>query len=84
MPDTKLCLCWKIKILYLLYFTASSIIAIPKSVTKTRIEKNLEVFDFELSDAEMKMISGFKVNYRICNPLVFMSKYYPFIDNYSE
>jgi methylglyoxal/glyoxal reductase len=32
------------------------IVALPKSVTPSRIEENFQTFDFELSDEEMKMI----------------------------
>lgn len=30
-----------------------SIVAIPKSIHKERIEENFDIFDFELSDADM-------------------------------
>ena len=31
---------------------------LPKSVTPSRIEENLKVFDFELSDEDVKLIAG--------------------------
>ncbi|CAM4213381.1 aldo/keto reductase [Paenibacillus phoenicis] len=39
-------------------------IVIPKSVTPSRIEENFNVFDFQLSDAEMEQISGLNLNRR--------------------
>mmetsp|Transcript_36930 Transcript_36930/g.48628 ORF Transcript_36930/g.48628 Transcript_36930/m.48628 type:complete len:320 (-) Transcript_36930:382-1341(-) len=44
-------------------------IAIPKSVTPSRIEENANIMDFELSSAEMETINvlGLK-NIRYCNP----------------
>lgn len=38
------------------------IVAIPKSVRKERIAENFDVFDFELSDAEMDKIAGLDMN----------------------
>jgi len=41
-------------------------IVIPKSVTKSRIVDNIELFDFALSDDEMKAIDSMDCNRRIC------------------
>ncbi|WP_370574252.1 aldo/keto reductase [Methanomethylovorans sp.] len=39
------------------------VIVIPKSVHKERIEENLNIWDFELSDADMKTIAGMDVGH---------------------
>lgn len=39
-------------------------IVIPKSVTKSRIISNFNVFDFELSDDDVATINGFDCNGR--------------------
>ncbi|SNZ01905.1 aldo/keto reductase [Flagellimonas pacifica] len=41
------------------------IAVIPKSVTPKRIRENFEIFDFELSKAEMKIIEGLNQNKRL-------------------
>lgn len=41
-------------------------IVIPKSVTKSRIVSNIELFDFALSEEEMKAIDAFDRNGRLC------------------
>jgi len=62
-----------------------NVIVIPKSVTPSRIESNFNLFDFKLSDEDMKVISSFNRNFRGC-ALGWVSdhKYYPFKENYSE
>lgn len=40
-------------------------IVIPKSVTKSRIQSNFEVFDFQLSTADVALIDSFDCNGRL-------------------
>lgn len=48
----------------------SKSIVIPKSVTPSRIEENINIFDFELNKSEMTKIEALDKNYRINdNPL---------------
>ncbi|XP_061107606.1 aldo-keto reductase family 1 member B1-like isoform X2 [Conger conger] len=46
-----------------------NVIVIPKSITAHRIQANLQVFDFELSEEERKTILGFNRDFR-CFPML--------------
>lgn len=46
------------------YQIQSGNIVIPKSVTKSRIASNFDVFNFKLSDEDLTAIEGFNVNGR--------------------
>lgn len=48
------------------------ICAIPKSVSKSRIEENINIFDFKLSDKEMNKINGLNRNVFLNLILIFI------------
>lgn len=48
------------------YQVQRGVITIPKSVTKSRIQQNFEIFDFELSAADMKYLDTFDCKGRFC------------------
>lgn len=46
---------------------------IPKSVTRARLEENIDVFDFEMSEEDMKVLDGCDEGLRICeDPMDFL------------
>lgn len=52
-----------------------------KSVTKSRIAENINIFDFELTDEELASLNAMKTGQRICfMPEIVGSKYNPFAD----
>jgi len=58
---------------------------IPKSVTPSRLEENMRVFDFDLSPENMSAIFGLDRGQRLCPSVNDKGhKYFPFVENYSE
>lgn len=52
---------------------------IPKSVTKSRIKENFEIFDFQLTDDEMKILKSLETGKRLTSLDEIKShKYYPY------
>ncbi|XP_052742991.1 uncharacterized protein LOC112052329 [Bicyclus anynana] len=61
------------------YLVQRGVTPIPKSVTKERIEQNIDIFDFVLSDEDMDRLSEFNQNYRKVWPSFWQDHpYYPF------
>ncbi|KAL0818155.1 hypothetical protein ABMA28_008675 [Loxostege sticticalis] len=61
------------------YLIQRGIPALPKSFTKTRIEENLNIFDFELTNTEMDIVDSYNIDHRCVPGTVFANcKNYPF------
>lgn len=61
------------------YLTQLGVIPIPKSANKTRVAENLNIFDFELTEDEMKILATFNTGARHCPFLAGMSHpHFPF------
>lgn len=55
------------------------VIPIPKSTTKERIQQNINIFDFKLTDVELNVLDQFHTGHRVALlPLVKHAKEYPF------
>ncbi|XP_060523738.1 aldo-keto reductase family 1 member B1-like [Cylas formicarius] len=58
-------------------------IPIPKSSNPDRIKKNIEIFDFELSPEDVKILDAYNCNERVVPALEFLSsKEYPFNEEF--
>lgn len=61
------------------YHLQNGIVVIPKSITPSRIQENIQVYDFELSDEEMKKIKSLDRNLRVYKePITIGHQEYPF------
>lgn len=55
------------------------VVPIPKSVTKERIQKNIDVFDFELTESDRQLMDSFHSGKRLIGLSdAKHSKYWPF------
>ncbi|RUS81944.1 hypothetical protein EGW08_010289 [Elysia chlorotica] len=65
------------------YLVQVGITAVPKSVTQSRIEENIQVFDFKLSDEEMSALAALNKNLRGYDEKIALDhKYYPFYEEF--
>ncbi|GBP89007.1 Estradiol 17 beta-dehydrogenase 5 [Eumeta japonica] len=65
--------------LALRYLVEIGVVPIPKSVAKERIEQNIDVFDFQLTEEERQVLKSFDRNYRVLPQLKWKDHpYYPF------
>ncbi|CAG4958362.1 unnamed protein product [Colias eurytheme] len=64
------------------YAIDRSMIVIPKSVTKSRIEQNFDVFNFQLSPEDLELIGSLECNGRLCMMGDDHHPDYPFHDEY--
>ncbi|XP_068621703.1 aldo-keto reductase AKR2E4-like [Battus philenor] len=61
------------------YLVQRGLIPIPKSLHKERVEENIDIFDFQLTDDEMQTLSEFNKDYRTVWPSYWQDHpYYPF------
>ncbi|XP_026333135.1 aldo-keto reductase AKR2E4-like [Hyposmocoma kahamanoa] len=49
------------------YLVQRDIAVLPKSFTKSRIEENINIFDFQLTEKEMSIVDGYNIDHR-CVP----------------
>ncbi|KAI4463663.1 aldo/keto reductase [Holotrichia oblita] len=61
------------------YLISLGMVVIPKSVTKSRIIENINVFDFQLNPEELAYLDSCNKDSRVCSLDMFQDhKYYPF------
>ncbi|CAH2056196.1 unnamed protein product, partial [Iphiclides podalirius] len=64
------------------YLIELGVIPIPKSLTKSRIEQNIGVFDFQLTDEEKNVLKSYDRDYRTIPQLKWLDHpFYPFKKN---
>ncbi|XP_026736650.1 aldo-keto reductase AKR2E4-like isoform X2 [Trichoplusia ni] len=64
------------------YLVELGVIPIPKSLTKSRIEQNIDIFDFALELEELRKLQTFDKNYRTIKQEKWLDNpYYPFEKN---
>jgi len=64
------------------YQLQRGVIPIPKSVSKKRLAENINIFDFELSQADIDTINTFNCNGRVCGETAATNhKYHPFVND---
>ncbi|CAH2101541.1 unnamed protein product [Euphydryas editha] len=64
------------------YAIDRGLIVIPKSVTKSRIIQNFNVFDFQLTAEDIKTIGSLECNGRLCSLGDINQPFYPFNDEF--
>ncbi|XP_041983687.1 uncharacterized protein LOC121736511 [Aricia agestis] len=65
--------------LVLRYLVELGVVPIPKSVTKRRIEENIDIFDFHLQDEDKELLRSYDRGYRTIPQLQWRDHpYYPF------
>ncbi|XP_013138501.1 PREDICTED: aldose reductase-like [Papilio polytes] len=64
------------------YAIERGMIVIPKSVTKSRIEQNFQVFDFQLSPEEVQSVAALECSGRLCSMGDVHHPDYPFHDEF--
>lgn len=61
------------------YLVSLGVSVIPKTVNKTRMIENLNIFDFTLDEEDLRYMDSLNTNERICNVMYFKDhKYFPF------
>ncbi|XP_068626103.1 aldo-keto reductase family 1 member B1-like [Battus philenor] len=64
------------------YAIERGMIVIPKSVTRSRIEQNFQVFDFQLDAEDLQRVAALECNGRLCTMGDVHHPDYPFHDEY--
>ncbi|XP_005097997.1 prostaglandin-E(2) 9-reductase [Aplysia californica] len=65
------------------YLVQQGVASVPKSVTPSRIEENIKVFDFKLSEEEMTKLTSLNKGYRGYDEKIALDhKYYPFYEEF--